>query len=426
MIIDYESLDKQNIIKGPILTIGTFDSFHVGHFNLLNKMKFIFGEEFMVIAVASDEWSLAKGKKTINNQECRVNKIKALFPKAKVTIEDSKSSFGDVERICKEFNVKYIFGGADQRQAAERIKKTLSDDLKDINFIYLKERTQNISTSKIKEALSNKNPSELKLTDAQSDEIKMIAKKSSDTKSILNNWNDSSDVIQHNDLVIKIHNDNKSLSKKECKFHLEMNGNSILLNNNTFVYKYLDGTTLSKIDIDKNIISLVSEEIIKLRTLYDENLNFKKSSDYLISFEKTSQFIDINEQEQKIVSDACDRLKIRNLTTSHADLNHRNILLNKGSVNFIDFENVRYTFDTYDFGSFVSHSKMNSSLREDIFKINNINHKVMIDTMIICLFNNAYWNMKLGIEQNRTEKINYSIEQTRRLKWVIENNNLDW
>jgi glycerol-3-phosphate cytidylyltransferase len=50
-------------MKKVVLTYGTFDLFHVGHLNLLNRLKAL--GDYLIVGVSTDEFNELKGKKTI-------------------------------------------------------------------------------------------------------------------------------------------------------------------------------------------------------------------------------------------------------------------------------------------------------------------------------------------------------------------------
>ena len=50
-------------MKRVVLTYGTFDLFHVGHLNILNRLK-QYGD-YLVVGVSTDNFNEKKGKKTI-------------------------------------------------------------------------------------------------------------------------------------------------------------------------------------------------------------------------------------------------------------------------------------------------------------------------------------------------------------------------
>ena len=61
-----------------ILVYGTFDLFHYGHLELLRKAKEISNNGVVIVGVASDEYALKKGQKTIFNEKERVEIIKSI------------------------------------------------------------------------------------------------------------------------------------------------------------------------------------------------------------------------------------------------------------------------------------------------------------------------------------------------------------
>src|SRR5574343_983603 len=55
--------------KRVVLTYGTFDLFHVGHLNILERARAL-GDE-LVVAVSTDEFNAVKGKKSFFSYEDR-------------------------------------------------------------------------------------------------------------------------------------------------------------------------------------------------------------------------------------------------------------------------------------------------------------------------------------------------------------------
>lgn len=59
-----------------ILTYGTFDLFHIGHLNLLRRLKSM-GDR-LIVGVSTDTFNELKGKKTIINFEQRVEIVQSI------------------------------------------------------------------------------------------------------------------------------------------------------------------------------------------------------------------------------------------------------------------------------------------------------------------------------------------------------------
>lgn len=59
-----------------ILTYGTFDLFHVGHLNLLRRLKAL--GETLIVGVSTDEFNELKGKKTIIGFEQRIDIVQSI------------------------------------------------------------------------------------------------------------------------------------------------------------------------------------------------------------------------------------------------------------------------------------------------------------------------------------------------------------
>lgn len=53
-----------------VLTYGTFDLFHIGHLNLLDRLKAL--GDYLIVAVSTDEFNARKGKRSIIRFEDRM------------------------------------------------------------------------------------------------------------------------------------------------------------------------------------------------------------------------------------------------------------------------------------------------------------------------------------------------------------------
>ena len=124
-----------------VLTYGTFDMFHIGHLNLLNRLKSL-GDK-LIVAVSTDEFNSIKGKKTLIPFEQRaliVQNIKCVD--MVISEENWEQKIYDI----KKYNVVIFAMGEDWQGKF--------DFLKDYCEVIYLPRTQNISTTELKKELN--------------------------------------------------------------------------------------------------------------------------------------------------------------------------------------------------------------------------------------------------------------------------------
>ena len=124
-----------------VLTYGTFDMFHIGHLNLLNRLKRL-GDK-LIVAVSTDEFNSIKGKKTLIPFEQRaliVQNIKC------VDMVISEKNWEQKIDDIKKYNVDIFAIGDDWQGKFDFLKNHCE-------VIYLR-RTQNISTTELKKELN--------------------------------------------------------------------------------------------------------------------------------------------------------------------------------------------------------------------------------------------------------------------------------
>ena len=124
-----------------VLTYGTFDMFHIGHLNLLNRLKSL-GDK-LIVAVSTDEFNSIKGKKTLIPFEQRaliVQNIKCVD--MVISEENWEQKIDDI----KKYNVDIFAIGNDWQGKFDFLKNHCE-------VIYLP-RTQNISTTELKKELN--------------------------------------------------------------------------------------------------------------------------------------------------------------------------------------------------------------------------------------------------------------------------------
>ncbi len=127
-------------MKNVVLTYGTFDLFHVGHLNLLQRLKAL--GDYLVVGVSTDEFNATKGKQTIVPFEDRqriVQNIKCVD----LAIPEShwEQKVGDIAK----YGVSTFGMGADWTGRFDELKAHC-------NVVYLP-RTEGISSTSMKKLL---------------------------------------------------------------------------------------------------------------------------------------------------------------------------------------------------------------------------------------------------------------------------------
>lgn len=131
-----------------VLTYGTYDLLHYGHIRLLKRAKAL--GDYLIVALSTDEFNAIKGKKAYHNYETRKEMLESIRYVDLVIPEKSwEQKINDV----KEYNVDLVVMGSDWvgNPNFEALKKYCE-------VVYL-DRTENISTTKIKEELKLDEPS---------------------------------------------------------------------------------------------------------------------------------------------------------------------------------------------------------------------------------------------------------------------------
>lgn len=124
-----------------IITYGTFDLFHIGHLNILRRLK----EQCdrLIVGVSTDEFNEMKGKKPIVPFEQRIEIVRAI---RYVDEAIPESNWEQKRNDIKEHNVDAFAIGEDW--------KGKFDDLEDIVEVIYLPRTDGISTTELKRILS--------------------------------------------------------------------------------------------------------------------------------------------------------------------------------------------------------------------------------------------------------------------------------
>lgn len=81
-----------------IITYGTFDMFHIGHLNLLQRLRELGGK--LIVAVSTDDFNALKGKKTLVPYEQRAQIVSAIKGVDLVIPEENwEQKIDDIRRL---------------------------------------------------------------------------------------------------------------------------------------------------------------------------------------------------------------------------------------------------------------------------------------------------------------------------------------
>lgn len=130
-----------------ILTYGTFDLLHYGHIRLLQRAKAL--GDYLIVAVSTDEFNALKGKKSYHNYETRKKMLEAIRYVDLVIPEDNwEQKIDDV----KTYHIDVVVMGSDWA-GSDRFEY-----LNDYCEVVYLDRTEGISTTKIKQELGLQEP----------------------------------------------------------------------------------------------------------------------------------------------------------------------------------------------------------------------------------------------------------------------------
>ena len=125
---------------------GSFDLFHVGHLNILEKCKK--NCDYLIVGVCNDSYIENYKKKTpVIKEQDRLRIIKALKVVDEAYLIDYETTQNRIP-FCKEHNVSIIFDGSDWKDS-KRFDVVKENDIEVMFFPY----TQGISTTLLKEKM---------------------------------------------------------------------------------------------------------------------------------------------------------------------------------------------------------------------------------------------------------------------------------
>lgn len=126
-----------------ILTYGTFDLLHFGHIEILRRAKAL--GDYLVVAVSTDEFNAIKNKKAYHDYATRKKMLEAV---RYVDLVIPEKDWGQKRDDVKKYEIDTVVMGSDW-EGNENFEK-----LKDLCEVVYLPRTDNISTTKIKNDLS--------------------------------------------------------------------------------------------------------------------------------------------------------------------------------------------------------------------------------------------------------------------------------
>mgnify|MGYP005764994383 FL=1 len=130
-----------------VLTYGTFDLLHYGHIRLLKRAKAL--GDYLIVALSTDEFNAQKGKKAYHNYETRKKMLEAIrYVDLVIPEECWEQKISDVQK----YDVDIVVMGSDWAGSDK------FDYLKDYCEVVYLDRTEGISTTKIKKDLGLQEP----------------------------------------------------------------------------------------------------------------------------------------------------------------------------------------------------------------------------------------------------------------------------
>ena len=126
-----------------ILTYGTYDLLHYGHIRLLKRAKEL--GDYLIVAISTEEFNAIKGKKAYHDYETRKEMLEAVrYVDLVIPENDWDQKRDDVQK----YFVDTVVMGSDWA-GHEKF-----ENLRDLCEVVYLDRTEGISTTKIKEELN--------------------------------------------------------------------------------------------------------------------------------------------------------------------------------------------------------------------------------------------------------------------------------
>ena len=130
-----------------ILTYGTFDLLHYGHIRILKRAKEL--GDYLIVAVSTDEFNQIKNKKSYHDYETRKKMLEAV---RYVDLVIPENNWEQKIQDIKDYKIDVVVMGSDWAGSDK------FDYLKDYCEVVYLDRTEGISTTKIKKDLGLQEP----------------------------------------------------------------------------------------------------------------------------------------------------------------------------------------------------------------------------------------------------------------------------
>lgn len=130
-----------------VVTYGTFDFFHYGHYNFLERAKSL--GDYLIVGISSDAMAIKKGKSTLLSEKKRMEIVSNLrFVDQVILEEDMEQKVYDIDR----YGINKFVLGSDYRDIFPKMPEYKRLLKVGCEIVFL-DRTPNISTTDLKQRL---------------------------------------------------------------------------------------------------------------------------------------------------------------------------------------------------------------------------------------------------------------------------------
>lgn len=130
-----------------VLTYGTYDLLHYGHIRLLKRAKEL--GDYLIVAISTDEFNAIKGKTAYHDYETRKEMLEAV---RYVDLVIPEETWEQKPNDVNEYRVDTVVMGSDWA-GNEKF-----EELRNMCEVVYLDRTEGVSTTKIKKELNLKQP----------------------------------------------------------------------------------------------------------------------------------------------------------------------------------------------------------------------------------------------------------------------------